>query len=109
MTIVGIRLNIIGKKPYPFYRGVVERGLESLGNSFGSLKKRIYDMEIKLIISNKKQFLDLLLLADEQESMINKYLERGEMFALYDDGLKAISVVTCEGCLLYTSPSPRDA
>ena len=39
-------------------------------------------MEIKLITSNKKQFLDLLLLADEQESMIDKYLERGEMFAL---------------------------
>ena len=53
-------------------------------------------MEIKLITSNKKQFLDLLLLADEQESMIDKYLERGEMFALYDDGLKAISVVTCD-------------
>ena len=30
------------------------------------------------------------------KSMIDKYLERGEMFALYDDGLKAISVVTCE-------------
>lgn len=54
-------------------------------------------MDIKLIISNKKRFLDLLMLADEQESMIDKYLERGEMFALYDDGLKAISVVTCEG------------
>ena len=54
-------------------------------------------MEIRLITSNKKQFLDLLLLADEQESMIDKYLERGEMFALYDDGLRAISVVTCEG------------
>ena len=53
-------------------------------------------MEIKLITSNKKQFLDLLLLADEQESMIDKYLERGEMFALYDDELKAISVVTCK-------------
>lgn len=63
--------------------------------------KRIYDMEIKLITSNKKQFLDLLLLADEQESMIDKYLERGEMFALYDDGLKAISVVTCEGEGIY--------
>ena len=54
-------------------------------------------MEIRLITSNKKQFLDLLLLADEQESMIDKYLKRGEMFALYDDGLRAISVVTCEG------------
>ena len=54
-------------------------------------------MEIKEIISNKKQFLELLLLADEQESMIDRYLERGEMFALYDDGLKAICVVTSEG------------
>ena len=45
--------------------------------------------------------MDLLLLADEQESMIDKYLERGEMFALYDDGLKAISVVTCEGEGIY--------
>lgn len=58
-------------------------------------------MDIKLITSNKKEFLNLLLLADEQESMIDKYLERGEMFALYDDGLKAISVVTCEGESIY--------
>lgn len=54
-------------------------------------------MEIKEITSNKKQFLELLILADEQESMIDRYLERGEMFALYDDGLKAICVVTSEG------------
>lgn len=39
MTIVEIRLNIIGKKPYPFYQGVVERGLEQLGNGFGTLEK----------------------------------------------------------------------
>ena len=70
MTIVEIRLNIIGKKPYPFYQGVVERGLEHLETVL-------------------------------EESMIDKYLERGEMFALYDDGLKAISVVTCEGEGIY--------
>lgn len=58
-------------------------------------------MDIKLITSNKKQFLDLLLLADEQESMIDKYMERGEMFALYDNDLKAVSVVTCEGGSIY--------
>ncbi len=34
-------------------------------------------MEIKIIESNKKDFLDLLLLADEQENMIDKYLDRG--------------------------------
>lgn len=33
--------------------------------------------------------------------MIDKYLERGEMFALYDDDLKAIAVVTCEGEGMY--------
>lgn len=54
-------------------------------------------MEIKIVKEDKKQFIDLLLLADEQESMIDKYLDRGELFALYDDGLKSICVVTDEG------------
>ena len=53
-------------------------------------------MEIKLVREDKKRFLDLLLLADEQESMIDKYLERGELFALYDGGLKSVCVVTRE-------------
>lgn len=54
-------------------------------------------MEIKIIENNKKDFLDLLLLADEQENMIDQYLDRGNLFALYDDGLKCICVVTDEG------------
>jgi ribosomal protein S18 acetylase RimI-like enzyme len=54
-------------------------------------------MEIKIIEDNKKDFLDLLLLADEQENMIDKYLERGTLFALYDGGLRSICVVTDEG------------
>lgn len=45
-------------------------------------------MNIQIIKDNKKDYLDLLILADEQESMIDKYLERGTMFALYDDDLK---------------------
>jgi len=53
-------------------------------------------MEIKRILSDKKQFIDLLLLADEQEDMIDKYLERGDVFALYDGNLKSICVVTKE-------------
>lgn len=40
--------------------------------------------------------MDLLLLADEQESMVLKYLERGELFALYDTDLKTVCVVTQE-------------
>ena len=39
-------------------------------------------MEIKKVISDKKEFLELLLLADEQEDMIDRYLERGDMFVL---------------------------
>ena len=53
-------------------------------------------MEIKLVNEDKKQFLDLLLLADEQESMIGKYLARGDLFALYDTKLKSVCVVTGE-------------
>lgn len=49
------------------------------------------------IKTDKKQYLDLLLLADEQESMIDRYLERGEMFVLRDNGVKAVCVVTNEG------------
>ena len=53
-------------------------------------------MEIKLVKEDKKQFIDLLLLADEQESMIERYLDRGELFTLSDYGLKSICVVTFE-------------
>ena len=45
-------------------------------------------MKIEKITDNKKQFLDLLLLADEQEDMIARYLEIGDLFALYDNDLK---------------------
>ncbi len=54
-------------------------------------------IEVKIIESNKKDFLNLLLLADEQENMIDKYLDRGVLFALYDNDLKSICVVTDEG------------
>ena len=59
-------------------------------------------MKIEKITDNKKQYLDLLLLADEQEDMIDKYLENGDMYALYDNDLKSVCVVvaidkeTCE-------------
>ncbi len=44
----------------------------------------------------KIDFLDLLLLADEQENMIDKYIERGIMFAIYDNDLKGVCIVTKE-------------
>lgn len=40
--------------------------------------------------------MDLLLIADEQISMIEKYLYRGDMFALYDDDIRALCVITQE-------------
>jgi GNAT superfamily N-acetyltransferase len=58
-------------------------------------------MKIKKINVNKNKFMDLLLLGDEQEDMINKYLNRGELFALYDNGLKTVSVVTKEDKEVY--------
>ena len=59
-------------------------------------------MRIEKITKNKKQYLDLLLLADESEKMIDRYLEKGDMFALFNDDLKSVCVVanidknTCE-------------
>lgn len=53
-------------------------------------------MEIREV-KDKKNYLSLLLLADEQENMIDKYLDRGTMFVLDDDGVKAECVVTDEG------------
>jgi GNAT superfamily N-acetyltransferase len=56
------------------------------------------NIDIRLIQQNKKDFLPLLLLADEQEDMIDLYLERGDLYALYDGGaLCTTCVVTHEG------------
>lgn len=48
---------------------------------------------------DKKRFIDLLLLADEQESMIDRYLDRGELFVCHGpDGVPTcVAVVTDEG------------
>lgn len=45
-------------------------------------------MKIREVKENKKQYLPLLLLADEQEDMVDRYLERGKMYVLEDDGVK---------------------
>ena len=41
-------------------------------------------MEIREIDDDKKRFLPLLLLGDEQESMIDRYLECSDMFVMFD-------------------------
>lgn len=54
-------------------------------------------MNIKEFKGNKKQFLSLLLLGDEKEEMIDKYIEKGTMYLLDDDGIKGECVVISEG------------
>ena len=54
-------------------------------------------MDIREVTENKKKYLSLLLLADEQEDMIDRYLERGRMLVLDDDGVKCECVLTDEG------------
>lgn len=53
-------------------------------------------MDFFEIKNNKKDYMDLLLLADEQSNMIEKYMERGRMFVLKDPDVKAECVVTDE-------------
>lgn len=60
-------------------------------------ESREITMNIREIKENKKQYLSLLLLADEQEDMIDRYIDRGTMYVLDDDGVKCECVVTDEG------------
>lgn len=50
-------------------------------------------MEVRKVTENKKQYMDLLFLADEQEDMIDRYLDDGEMFVLLDPEVVAECVV----------------
>lgn len=54
-------------------------------------------MNIFSVTDNKKFYIDLLLLADENEAMIDKYIDRGDMYVLDDAGIKAECIVTDEG------------
>lgn len=54
---------------------------------------------VKINDNDKTKYMELLLIADEQVSMIEKYVYRGDMFALYDDeddDVRAICVITQE-------------
>lgn len=48
-------------------------------------------------VNDKRKYLSLLLLADEQEDMIEKYLGNGTMYVLDDNGVIAEIVVCDEG------------
>jgi len=58
----------------------------------------VRDFAFRQVTSGKKACLPLLLLGDEQESMIDRYLARGEMFTLTrGEELLGVAVVTDEG------------
>lgn len=55
-------------------------------------------LSIREVTKNKKDYLDLLLLADEQEDMIDRYLDRGRLFVRWvENTAVAECVVTDEG------------
>lgn len=51
-------------------------------------------MKFRQIKQDKKAYLPLLLLGDEQEDMIDRYLEDGRLFILEDNGVKTAAVVS---------------
>ena len=54
-------------------------------------------MHIEQVKTGKHRFTDLLLIADPDRHMIDRYLDRGELFALYEgEELKSVCVVTAE-------------
>lgn len=66
------------------FRVIGRDALDEQGHPFPILHLELTEATHTLIITeNKKQYLDLLLLGDEQESMIDRYLERGELFVMY--------------------------
>ena len=50
-------------------------------------------MKFTEVTEQRTRYRSLLLLADEQESLVNDYIEKGKMFVLADDGIKAVCVV----------------
>lgn len=49
-------------------------------------------MRIRIVTENKKAYLPLLLLADESERMIDRYLDRGTLYVLQNDAAETVGV-----------------
>lgn len=54
-------------------------------------------MEIREITGDKRRYLPLLLVGDEQEEMVMRYLPNGSLFVCFDPDPCAVAVVTDEG------------
>ncbi len=50
------------------------------------------DERITQILEGKKRYLDLLLLGDEQETMIDRYLDSGDMFVMQNGRGESVAV-----------------
>ena len=78
-----------------FKRGADEGGLCRFSLERAGWRDPLNQMV--LVEHDKKRFLPLLLEADEQESMIDRYLKKGTMYALYSGDLKAVCVLRAAG------------
>ena len=54
-------------------------------------------MEIREITGDKRRYLPLLLVGDEQEEKVMRYLPHGSLFVCFDPDPCAVAVVTDEG------------
>ena len=54
-------------------------------------------MEIREITGDKRRYLPLLLVGDEQEEMVMRYLPHGSLFVCFDPDPCAVAGVTDEG------------
>lgn len=64
---------------------------------YGSSERRYAVQNIFEVKENKEEFLPLLLVADEDEKMIFKYLDRSRLFVLDDNGVKGLVAISDEG------------
>ena len=65
------------------------------GSCIGAAPTGRMAMRIEQIIENKTEYMDLLLLTDPQRDMIDRYLDTGDMFALYEGKeLCTLAVIT---------------
>lgn len=64
-------------------------------------------MEIREITGDKRRYLPLLLVGDEQEEMVMRYLPHGSLFVCFDPDPCAVAVVTDRGRRLLRTEKPR--
>lgn len=55
-----------------------------------------HDFIIREICSGKKRYINLLLIGDEQEDMIERYLDRCRLFIGFSDGLPVACIAVCK-------------